>query len=297
MGKRKYTYQEVYDIFFNEGYILLSKEYVNNKQQLDYTCPNGHTHHVTLANFKTGYRCPHCYGNIRYAYEQVKAYIESYDYKLLSTKYINVDSKLSMECPNGHEYEITFQKFKNEGQRCPYCYGNVKYTYEQVKNIVEEKGYSLLSTEYVNNKTPLEVKCFKEHIFYPTLDNFQKGTGCPHCAKKYKGEEKVANILNDLGIVYKRQYKFEECKNERKLPFDFYLPTYNICIEYNGEYHYEPVDYSGKGKEWAENKFKHTQKIDNIKRNYCKDNNIKLIEIPYWDFNNIEETLKKELNI
>lgn len=236
MGKRKYTYQEVYDIFFNEGYILLSKEYVNNKQQLDYTCPNGHTHHVTLANFKTGYRCPH-------------------------------------------------------------CYGNVKYTYEQVKNIVEEKGYSLLSTEYVNNKTPLEVKCFKEHIFYPTLDNFQKGTGCPHRAKKYKGEEKVANILNDLGIVYKRQYKFEECKNERKLPFDFYLPTYNICIEYNGEYHYEPVDYSGKGKEWAENKFKHTQKIDNIKRNYCKDNNIKLIEIPYWDFNNIEETLKKELNI
>ena len=112
-----------------------------------------------------------------------------------------------------------------------------------------------------------------------------------------KGEEKVSDILNNLNLLHERQYKFKNCKNNRPLPFDFYLPDYNVCIEYNGEYHYEPVDYSGKGKEWAENKFKHTQKVDNIKRNYCKDNNIKLIEIPYWELNNIEEILKKELNI
>ena len=72
---------------------------------------------------------------------------------------------------------------------------------------------------------------------------------------------------------------------------------YNTCIEYNGEQHYIPVDFAGKGKEWAENKLKNTQNVDNIKSRYCKDNNIKLIIIPYFEFDNIEKILKKELNI
>ena len=58
MGRRKYTYQEVYNMFLAEGYTLLSKEYINNKQQLNYICPNNHKHHITLANFNYGYRCP-----------------------------------------------------------------------------------------------------------------------------------------------------------------------------------------------------------------------------------------------
>ena len=295
MGRRKYTYQEVYNMFLAEGYTLLSKEYINNKQQLNYICPNNHKHHITLANFNYGYRCTYCYGNVKFTYNQVKEYIESFGYKLLSTECVNVDTKLNLKCPIDHEYPVTFYKFKNRGQRCPYCNG--KHTYEQVKRYIKDCGYELLSAVYINNKTPLDIKCSKNHIFHPTLDNFQRGTRCPHCVKKYKGEEKVSDILNNLNLLHERQYKFKNCKNNRPLPFDFYLPDYNVCIEYNGEYHYEPVDYSGKGKEWAENKFKHTQKVDNIKRNYCKDNNIKLIEIPYWELNNIEEILKKELNI
>ena len=86
MGRRKYTYQEVYNMFLAEGYTLLSKEYINNKQQLNYICPNNHKHHITLANFNYGYRCPYCYGNVKFTYNQVKEYIESFGYKLLSTE-------------------------------------------------------------------------------------------------------------------------------------------------------------------------------------------------------------------
>ena len=236
MGKRKHTYEEVYNIFLDKGYTLLTTEYINSKQQLEYICPNGHKHHVRLANFITGYGCP-------------------------------------------------------------YCYGNAKHNYEEVKEYIEKEGFILLSVEYINNKSSLDVQCPKGHIFHPTLDNFQHGTRCPYCAKKYKGEENIANYLSSWDINYARQYKFEKCKNNRVLPFDFYLLDYNTCIEYNGEQHYNLVDFAGKGKEWAENKLKNTQNVDNIKSQYCKDNTIKLIIIPYFEFDNIEKILKKELNI
>ena len=73
------------------------------------------------------------------------------------------------------------------------------------------------------------------------------------------------------------------------MPFDFYLPQYNICIEYDGEFHYKMImEYD----EFINQKIR-----DTIKTVYCKENNIKLIRIPYWEFNNIENILIKELNL
>ena len=76
------------------------------------------------------------------------------------------------------------------------------------------------------------------------------------------------------------------------LPFDFYLPQYNCCIEYDGKQHYL---YGGFGNDLLE--LMNIKYRDNIKTNYCQQNNIKLIRIPYWDFDNIEEILKQQLNL
>jgi len=56
----KSTIEEIKLSFEQEGYTLLSKEYINNHTKLDYTCPNGHDHSVVYASWKYGYRCPHC---------------------------------------------------------------------------------------------------------------------------------------------------------------------------------------------------------------------------------------------
>ena len=112
---------------------------------------------------------------------------------------------------------------------------------------------------------------------------------------KQEFEEKRSNILDKLNIESKSQYTFEDCKFYNVLPFDFYLPQYNILIEYDGIQHFEPIDFAGKGKEWAMNRFIDCVIRDTIKNEYCKKNNIKLIRIPYWDFDNIEEILKLEL--
>ena len=100
----------------------------------------------------------------------------------------------------------------------------------------------------------------------------------------------MAKYLDSRNIKYESQYKFNDCKSKTKLPFDFYIPSKNIVIEYDGRQHFEPIDYFGGFNSFVEGKIR-----DTIKTIYCKENNIKLIRIAYWDFDNIEEILEKEL--
>jgi hypothetical protein len=95
-------------------------------------------------------------------------------------------------------------------------------------------------------------------------------------------------FLEENNIQYEPQKRFENCKFKKALPFDFYLPNYNLCIEYNGEQHYISVNYFGGDEALEKTKIK-----DNIKRNFCYDNNIGFIEINYLDFGNIETLLSK----
>lgn len=77
--------------------------------------------------------------------------------------------------------------------------------------------------------------------------------------------------------------------------FDFYLPEYNLFIEYDGEHHFKPVNFGGMSDEDAEYNFILTQKRDKIKNKYCKDNNIHLLRIPYWENKNIETIISNHL--
>ena len=63
MGKKK-TIEEIKQAFEKEGYILLSTEYINAHNKLDYICPKGHRHSITWSKFNTGRRCPKCSGQI-----------------------------------------------------------------------------------------------------------------------------------------------------------------------------------------------------------------------------------------
>ena len=134
------------------------------------------------------------------------------------------------------------------------------------------------------------------HMFHmtPTNKSDIDACHCPQCTDHQisKGESRIANYLNEHQISYQRQYKFEDCRNKNLLPFDFAIlyPTKELkcLIEYDGEQHYKFV------KHWHgdEEGFKLQQLRDNIKTEYCKKHNIKLIRIPFTDYDNIEEILK-----
>lgn len=96
------------------------------------------------------------------------------------------------------------------------------------------------------------------------------------------GELRIKSALDGAGIRYIQQHTFNGCRRKRPLPFDFYIPDANTCIEYNGQQHYTPVEYYG-----GVSGFEYRKTNDEIKRRYCSDNGISLIVIPYWEFENI----------
>lgn len=100
--------------------------------------------------------------------------------------------------------------------------------------------------------------------------------GCRH---QSKWEIFIADYLTSLNIVFQQQKRFNDCTNKNQtclLPFDFYLPNHNICIEYDGEHHFYPIEMWG-----GYDKFLLTKENDAIKNEYCQNNNITLLRLPY----------------
>lgn len=126
--------------------------------------------------------------------------------------------------------------------------------------------------------------CDSDFVDYP---NYVTRRGCPVCDSTSM-EQEIGKILTRHCIIYKPQFSFVDCKDQRALPFDFYLPEYNLLIEYDGEQHYRPVNFGGISDKKALENFKTTQFHDAIKTTYCKAKGIPLLRIPYWERNNIE---------
>ena len=131
---------------------------------------------------------------------------------------------------------------------------------------------------------------------YVTATNLLSGNVQSCGCLKSKGELKISNILKDNNIRYIRQKEFDNCINPKtgaKLKFDFYLPDYNICIEYDGEQHF---CYSNSGWNTEEN-HKKVVYSDSIKNKYCQNFNIKLIRISYIDYSKLDwNYLKNKIN-
>lgn len=131
---------------------------------------------------------------------------------------------------------------------------------------------------------------------YKSCDTLSKGNSQSCGCLVSKGESRLISLFTVLDIKYIAQKSFEDCVNPitgAKLKFDFYLPEYNCCIEYDGIQHFEYNDSGWDTKEDFENRIFR----DKIKNEYCKIHNIRLIRIPYWDFDSMnEDYLLSKLN-
>jgi len=199
------------------------------------------------------------------------------------------------------EYKVTPDNFLR-GERCSECNGGIRKTLEKFKqdvyNIFQDE-YSVIG-EYTNRNKKILMKhniCGCEFDTTPR-DFLNKESKCPNCNKS-NAENITRKKLNILDLNFDSEYKFENCinpKTNRKLSFDFAVFVDNIILfELDGQHHFKPVRFGGISMEVALVKFKEQKIRDKIKNKYCKQNNIKLIRIPYWDFDRIEEILDKEL--
>ena len=114
-----------------------------------------------------------------------------------------------------------------------------------VKELADINSKVQVIETYVNSQTPIKHKCLIHNYIWNVRPNdLLSGKGCPICKSSY-GEKTIERFLQKHNIKYCVQYRFNDCRHQRPLPFDFYLPEFNMCIEFQGRQHYEAVDYFG----------------------------------------------------
>jgi desulfoferrodoxin (superoxide reductase-like protein) len=275
-----------------EGFIIKSKNihgdkfdysrviYIKSKEKVKIIClyhgefeqtPDNHI------NNKQG--CPLCANNVKLSTKEfIKKcnQIHNFRYEYLVTIYINDKTKVLITCNLHGVFE---QKAGNHfrGDGCPKCSGNymdTNYFINKVK-LIHGGKYDYSLTNYISQQKKIKIICPKHGMFKQNPNNHINGNGCPIC-KESKGERFISEFLINNNINFIPQYRFSDCRDILPLPFDFYLPDYNTCIEFNGRQHYIPIKIWG-----GDNTLKEIKKRDKIKMEYCTTNNIPLISIKY----------------
>jgi hypothetical protein len=276
--------------------------YFNNKTKVLIGCRNHGFFEQRPSSHLFGYGCHECLKNNRNPYKGKESEFEKkfkqrsskihngkYDYSLVN--YERHDKKIKIICPDhGIFHQVSYEHYVR-GSGCPKCVGKFKTNFEFIEscNIIHNNKYKYDLCDYKNSDSIIKIVCPNHGTFSQIAKYHISGSGCIGC-KESKGEKIVRQFLLLNKIEFIPQKRFDDCYYKYKLPFDFYLPDYNICIEYNGIQHYESFKFFG-GIE----AFNERIKRDEIKIKYCISNNIKLIIIKYND--NIFETLSNHIKI
>lgn len=210
--------------------------------------------------------------------------------------YVTNNVKIALKCNicGNIIYKMPCKVTNKTPEGCYICNGKNRWkNTEYFKAEVAERfgdEFTILG-DYEKARKPLLARhnvCNKEYLVAP--GNLLGGKGCPICARQHsKYVREVETILDDMSVYYVREKRFQDCKDARPLPFDFYLPAYNICIEVDGEQHYVGWYHDATNLEYI-------AAHDQIKTAYCEDRNIRLIRLPYFELKNFKAILVKELH-
>lgn len=266
-------------------------EYINSIEKVKIICPDHGPFWVRPDAHVRKVGCPVCNGGVKYNISTFisKANIlhkNKYDYS--EVEYINSSKKVKIICPI---HSAFFMRPANHlsGQECPSCSGvkkNDTQNFILLAKKVHLDRYDYTNVDYKNNRSKVEIICKTHGNFLQNPKDHINGHGCKLCNFS-RGELMVESKLKILDIEFIKEKKFEDCVGigGSKLPFDFYLPKYNIVIEFDGRQHYEPVDKFG-----GEKAFDILKKNDERREIWCRQNNIKLFRIKW---NNIENTISE----
>lgn len=307
----------------NSDCLLVSTEYKGQLVPLKMICGCGNPFEVTYKQFKRpldsdsnkGKRwCNDCgqkrsnAGRIYKIEDMVDIALES-KCILLSKEYSNCKQYLSFQCECGELFQTTWDMFMNNSKRqcnpCGQILNNLpsKKTNELFKKQVFELVGSEYNpmTEYLFAKTHIMMKHNVCNYVYPvTPDQFLRERGCPKCsnAKNSKLSRAVEYWLEENELNFVREFKIEECRNEKVLPFDFAIFDKNnsliLIVEVDGEQHFKPARFS-KDKNLMLKKFNEIQFRDNIKNKFCEDNAIPLLRIKYNEMRHFKKKIEEML--
>lgn len=261
---------------------------------------------------KLKHYCVHCKGNHLNNDYQIKrsenwyhkatefALKKGYTITTSEKDLLNAKSVIEFVCPIHGPHQTMVYCFCEE-HGCPQC----QYENFDKRSGIELKEYLLSNNIVVLNPDEyseynlgnLHIVCSNcGNTFTTSLNTLNRLIRekrvplCSSCSKsESSGERKIREFLISHNIEFIQEKRFVECKDKSTLPFDFYLPKHNLCIEYMGKQHYTPIDYFGGLKE-----FKIRKLHDEYKKEFCSNNEIGYLEIPYTDYEKIADILDNQ---
>ena len=301
---RKKTHEEyVKEVSIKNSTIDVVDLYINASTKINHRCKIcGHKWAIRPTHILDGIGCPECKrkaigDRCRKTHEQ---YVDELSHVnpdiYVVGEYIDARTKIAHICKIcGYKwYPRPYEVLRGKG--CPNCKGikignKLRKTHEEyVQELFTISPDIEVVDKYIDAKTPIAHRCKVCGYEWLVKPNHTLcGHGCPKCSQSL-GEKTISKWLIDNDIFFIPQYSFDECKDKFSLPFDFYLPNYNTCIEFDGEQHFKAIDFFG-----GEENFKIRQLHDQIKTDYCDRHNICLLRIPFNK--NIEEELSNFLFI
>lgn len=299
-----YNEEKIKEIINEHGYNLIKIHSIGDEGKITISSKEGYIIDTRVNNIARGCTPEFFYAKNQYTINNIDLWckINNKSYVLISNIYIDARKDLNWKCL---KCEKIFKRSWNITRmglfECPYCSGRKA---SEINNLLiinpelskqwnYEKNYPICPENILPNTTKsfwwICDNCghvWKKSVHYRN----QRNAPCPNC-KMSKGEHAIKSFLENNNILYHNEYSFENCKNIKNLRFDFYLPKYNLCIEYQGEFHYKIINGINN-----KNSLNKQITYDSIKRDFCKKNNIKLLEIPYWKYKNMKNILMKNLN-
>lgn len=263
-------------------------EYVNAHTKVCIICPEHGEFWQIPCNHINGAECPKCSNVYKPTTDEWinKACVihkNKYDYS--KVEYKTALTKVCIICPEHGEFWQTPANHLN-GEGCPQCKMKKHWdtrgrltTEEFIQKAKQIHGnkYDYSKTEYINNRTKVCILCPEHGEFWQKPNDHLNGEGCPRC-RGSRLEAKMATLLENNNINYIREKTFDWLKNkEHNLFLDFYLLDYNIAIECQGVQHYMPLRYSTMKQEDADILYEARLVRDNIKKEACDKNKIKLL--------------------
>lgn len=267
---------------------------------------------LSISQLRTGCMCPKCgsekrrLGTTR-TIDEVNEIVSSKHNNILLNKqeYINGNVRnMKIQCGICNNVFITsITSYKHSNGYCPLCAKKVntdqrKLSIASIKNIATFNGkcYVVNPEEYHDiyaKNLEFICTCCGKH-FVNNLANYKCGYGvCPKCSHRVsRGEYIIANILEQYNIRFEQEKRFDECRDQKPLPFDFFIPSKNLLIEFDGEQHYKKMRTFDTDESFAKRQYH-----DKLKTEFCKNSKIDLLRIPYWEIENISKILSNKLNL
>ena len=209
MRSTKDRLSEMKDIARSRNGECLSVTYINAHTHLRWKCHLGHVWDAKPHNVKQGSWCPNCKNRIpKYNIEDMRKLASERNGECLSEAYIHSKYKLTWLCHEGHKWEATPSAVRL-GRWCPTCAIKKRarklLTIEEMHELASNRRGKCLSTEYVNNNSPLTWECEKGHTWEAMPRSVKRGSWCPSCGSRRAGRTPIIKPMRNLQIIAKRR--------------------------------------------------------------------------------------------